>query len=154
MNDNKYYTPKLEEFHVGFEFEYKKFDGTKKTIFELQQINWTKSIVKSINDLPYIERGLDPANVRVKYLDREDLESLGFHFRETNKMSYWYDYKNNIDNLPGGYKVYSAELLHDPDRNTIKITFIVEGEKEVFFEGFIKNKSELKKLLKQLGINE
>jgi hypothetical protein len=53
MGDNKYYTPTIEEFHVGFEYEIMAFDGedalfngTTKNISELRRIMKQVGITK------------------------------------------------------------------------------------------------------------
>ena len=67
MNE-KYYTPKIKEFYVGFEYEW-KCDGT--------QTDWTKSTCSILmNPLDVDARRIN--EYRVKYLDQEDIESLGF----------------------------------------------------------------------------
>lgn len=45
-------------------------------------------------------------------------------------------------------------LIHDPEYSTISIEGIVSSQEEKLFEGTIKNKSELKKLMIQLGIKQ
>ena len=55
---NKYYTPSIEEFHIGFEYEYKRrfMDGTVKTKEQFDNAEWLKNISCTLNDLPYVER--------------------------------------------------------------------------------------------------
>ena len=73
--ENKYYIPSIDEFHVGFEYEW-KCDGTKT--------DWNKSICDNV----MIPLDVDCQRVndyRVKYLDKEDIESLGFEpFKHKN----------------------------------------------------------------------
>lgn len=85
--ENKYYTPKIEEFHVGFEYQYAKnfMDGTVKTKEEFDNATWIDETLIVNNALPYIERALNGTNassgfcgIRVKYLDQEDLDELGW----------------------------------------------------------------------------
>lgn len=130
MQENKkYYTPEIEEFHVGFEFEY------------LYRNSWHK------NDLnqPFIHAELDEfqdsldkvahAICRVKYLDEQDIEELGFQVE------------------------YQADGFFNLNWNNAFIGSFFEGKQvvhnvELFNTYFmIKNKSELKRLMKQLGIN-
>jgi len=67
MNE-KFYVPDISEFHVGFECELK--------LHELK--NWEKHIFLSTERLEGIEIYLAQEKIRVKYLDREDIESEGF----------------------------------------------------------------------------
>jgi hypothetical protein len=127
--DNKYYTPKIEEFHVGFEYEF--VDGDSE--------DWEKDIISSKYDLKEVMGNLF-LNFRVKYLDREDIESLGFKFDK-----FWIrEEKGSI------YLFNFYGLTYFNSTRTIKIW--LRDTDECIFAGTIKNKSELKRLLKQLGI--
>lgn len=69
---SKYYTPEIEEFHVGFECEYKSTinNNTYWTSLKLEKEHFS-------DDHYYNPFRLF---LRVKYLDKEDIESLGFNF--------------------------------------------------------------------------
>lgn len=121
---NKYYTPSIEEFHVGFEYE--RFDNSchKK---------WYTYIVEKGDILDYSSK-LDA--IRVKYLDQEDIESLGFKQENKNEFT---------TNLNGdGYRIHYTDK--------IIISYGTYYDSDNLFIGYIKNKSEFKKLLKQLNI--
>jgi hypothetical protein len=130
---SKYYTPTIEEFHVGFEFE-----CMPNTISK-----WKEYIFKP-HDEPnyYIERG----QVRVKYLDREDIEGY-FDVKVFNEASI-YGTRN------GGEIKYEIESFGLPKHHMYKIWWQADLGDITFFTGEIKNKSELKRLLKQLKIIE
>ena len=123
---SKYYTPKIEEFHVGFECEYQNIDNGL----------WGTFKHPDLNSLP-LEHEIE--FIRVKYLDREDIESLGFTV--SNNDPYWYDCKNER------FWMYK-ESPKDRYWN------ISDEQSDISFRGLIKNKSELKKLLIQLSILE
>jgi len=130
--ENKYYTPTLDEFYIGFEYELGIEDVIKDCTEEkyrhiIINYNWIPQICKS-SPVPL-------SNIRVKYLDRENIESLGFKqsvymgvncFKKGLTRIYWF-------NRP----VISIELNSSTNQ---------------IFRGEIKNKSELKVLLKQLNI--
>jgi len=139
--ENKYYTPEIEikkyyqpdisEFHVGFEYEYEDINqGGAST-------SWYKGIIepKQAYIIDQIYRDED-REYRVKYLDKEDIESLGF-IKESI-----YSHKLNQDY----YIEYNSEKPIHTDSIEIK------NNQNTLFSGYIKNKSELKKLLKQLNI--
>ena len=148
--EKKYYTPELEEFYVGFEFESKRgaYDGTVKTKEQFDSEQWQYDFC-SEGDFVYIERALTGTNaknglchLRVRYLDREDIESLGFDHDSTVEGESFFIKGNMID---GEIRlVFRPEDMHNVDIESE----IGAGD----FYGTIKNKSELKKLLKQLGI--
>jgi hypothetical protein len=130
--DNKYYTPEIEEFHVGFEYEVNYGEN-----------RWVEEKLHSkpqVVTLPY----MNLENIRVKHLDKEDIESLGWEFHQQDHsrcLSSFWNKKNNFLRLTLKYKnsipyvsIYHYEGWETPDMK-------------------IKNKSQLKKLLKQLDIN-
>ena len=137
---DKYYTPEIEEFHVGFEFEF--YDEDDK--------DWTVTVIKNQTDLCNWT-GLE-INKRVKYLDKEDIESLGWKFNRAhlegetqlkfykdNKCLYYREGEHQIGVFtinPSKCEYYSKHGVDPCMINTVTI----------------KNKSELKRLLKQLGI--
>jgi len=125
---NKFYTPEIEEFHVGFEFEeYDGVEGWKKRSVDAYEIS---SFFHFANSYPEL--------LRVKHLDREDLESLGWN-------------QTDYDTFRLG--ILEVYLEFNPEYKT----FIYESKyapnvKETLFKGTIKNKSELAKLMKMLNI--
>jgi hypothetical protein len=128
---NKYYTPEIEEFHVGFEVTYNHFN--KRIIHVIKEDELNYGDYQGVTDFYEIIKN-EPL---VKYIDKEDIESLGFKKSMTHND--WYDYKNER------YWLYKE---NEKDWRWI----ISDEESEVSFAGSIKNKSELKKLLKQLNI--
>lgn len=150
MENNLYYTPTIEEFHIGFEYEYMNGDLWEKSKITIQDYK---------SDGPDYERsdswfqeeilgGI--RTIRVKYLDREDIESLGWiHDINMSELEYesfyiepGYDEKNkfiqySLQNYKNG-KVYLDKCINS-------------GLHEIGFLT-IKNKSELIKLMKQLDI--
>lgn len=163
MENNKYYTPTIEEFHVGFEFE--KYDDRTATYKENNYIptNWHKFKydLQSIR-LSQLGTHLYSKTIRVKYLDKEDIESLGWkhELRKGSKFEKVYHLGEDIYTIvQNGLHI----LVVKPLCNKITIkhpNFIRDGSGN--FDGYItevyeveiKNKSELKRLMKQLGINE
>ena len=124
--ENKYYTPEIEEFHVGFEFEDylwidDKWQYTKKI--------YGGSLLRK------------DADMRVKYLDREDIESLGFE----------HDKEVTVINGGGCYKRgdFYIHLRIDGDA-LFPIDISYKSNHHKFLR--IKNKSELKQVLKMIGV--
>ena len=123
---DKYYTPEIEEFHVGFECEF--FEKGK----------WSPIGVYDI-DFEYDTKLLKEKRFRVKHLDREDIESLGFK------------QDHNHNDVRFGYTNGSTRIQHTPHKNSI-IIYQWGRESDTVSGIAIKNKSELKRLLKQLNI--
>lgn len=118
---NKYYTPELHEFHIGFEFEEKIVDDLWKS---------SKFLYRWFEERYFLKQ-IDNKNIRVKHLDREDIESLGWEFKKDD-LGFWDFCKGNN-----------------------RLQFFPEKEKNIsiFLNSYtIKNKSELKKLMQMLNI--
>lgn len=174
--ENKYYTPAIEEFHVGFEYEVRETrysyevqhleDNKFKVLSEPKQVSdWYKEVYKldsfmySLEDEIFdnLSAYVENKTVRVKYLDKEDIESFGFI--NTKNYSSGSNYQKIVD----GYLFYEItnEEWGDETILTIERFYqskliakpINEHNSVTIFQGTIKNKSELKVLLKQLGID-
>ena len=125
MEENKYYTPEIDEFYVGFEFEDSYGDE-----------EYAKNSIDKLNIEDVISSFLDKeVDIRVKHLDKQDLIELGFN--PDPSCERYYEFNE--------YQLYVD--IH-PDFN---IT-IYNDDPIIIFQGSIKNKSELIKVLKMLGI--
>ena len=126
--ENKYYLPKIEELHIGFECEIDQSEINKN-------FKWCEYVIGTDYENITIARAISEVNkngIRVKYLDRQDIESFGFKLFENMPSRFHYNkYELDVDYL-----------------NVIRI----EYDCNYIFKGKIKNKSELKKLLIQLEI--
>ena len=177
MEDSKYYIPKIEEFHVGFEYEtFQEADGHNGILSFMpmqDEDEWWKFKFPD----PFVGYHLDKlfkaCKLRVKYLDKEDIESFDFNYinvtgsfdssddheeavfvlkRKENTLKHVLQsrtivrcYSNNIIGIQVRYyfKVGGA---------TCKYGIWRYGSSEDVFKGVIKNKSEFKKILQQVGI--
>ena len=181
MKDNKYYTPTIEEFHVGFEYEkfierYKVLEEPKQkgdewsyTVKKVEEL-WEPRVYKQDDFLwvssydggDYEFNEIDSKETKVKHLDKEDIESLGWQNDITN--SYFKEVKFlgiHKNYLQLGFKsnkkhlTYYIELL-ETNHVIISIynseTMKMDIRPTILFNGTIKNISELKILLKQLNI--
>lgn len=128
--ENKYYIPTVEEFYIGFEHEI------------LYKGKFEPLTVTSWPDFEDIHYALNLDSVRVKYLDREDIESLGFVCKWSERSIYYY----KLNDCLIQYTDIPNARLEIFDDN------ILDKYRQVLFRGVIKNKSELVKLLKQLRI--
>lgn len=139
--ENKYYTPEISEFHVGFEYE--------RLWLHVEPPMWGKETFY-LNDshiklMQYSLGDIEPL-ARVKYLDQSDIESLGWklYSQELTNRSNWCCFRNTqlelyvqLDNN------YFPRLLNFKSRG---------GDHTGNFKIKIKNKSELIKLQQQLNI--
>jgi len=135
MSDTKYYIPTIEEFHVGFEFESEEISSCGAST------EFVKTIISKPKDIEDAFTFNDwHSEIRVKHLDREDIESLGFKHIAND----WYS--TNV--IGDGYQIIFSQ------NNKIHISYGQHEFNTVMFTGTIKNKSELKRILIQLGITK
>ena len=189
--ENKYYTPSIEEFCDGFKYEkrvntigekieaYFAVDGeiVKVPDYVCTEEDWAgKEFSLSNSKEQDIEKLLEEDRLRVKYLDKEDIKSLGF---EKSKKNQWVGYEDYFSgNVRGEYGYFLYVTIHYPifytkskrvEDNLFKIIVhrhytsnedetsninysLNTNESEVVFKGTIKNKHELKRVLIMLGI--
>lgn len=157
IKNNKYYTPSIEEFCVGFEYETNlplKFGNSllPDNVWHKFTVEVDDFLGELVADVGWNLEHEDIPNIRVKFLDKEDIESLGWK------------YVNFIPNGDGDYRWYdeyelNSSILIISDQITIIRTISVAESDLAFynsennvFKGYIKNKSELKKLMSQLKI--
>lgn len=150
--EKKYYTPTIEEFHIGFEYEEKEHyynPNTKENTFE-----WIKQTVETYEtdpgDVVVSLYGIttNKGDIRVKSLDRDDIESMGCKWEESNEHSDYYT-------VPG-FNGCHTQLQYDRGFENYRIQILdKEGNRmQIFFEGKLKNKSELKTIFRFIGIDK
>ena len=133
----KYYTPAIEEFHVGFEFE-EEYVGSVRGMR-----TWVPTKFRGDYSTNYMYENLTKHKTprcRVKFLDKEDIESLGFKHIGAG----WFESKE-LDCRIRKWKGLEVDIY----KNWSHLNVTEQNELKCF-TGKIKNKSELKKLLKQL----
>jgi len=190
MESKKYYTPEIEEFHVGFEYESLEtwYNGEwdnigttewiKRTVRDANQV-YLNGEPRAIYHISIFNNGKPIENwsdkIRVKHLDRYDIEGCGFQYNDS--FAHFTESKNtNVYNKTLKYRGDDAVLmlLHNTISNWVCIAWsspsgaCYQSEKmydklsvpivsihisNTIFAGTIKNKSELKVVLKQI-INE
>jgi len=127
MEEKKYYVPELEEFHVGFEYELREYDG-------MVYSGHVSTVAESYEQ---IEGDLSLGLIRVRVLCREDIEELGWECSEYLNGATW-------------YKLGSHELRIKDGLVSIYVNASDCGPGVSFYP--CKNKSKLGVLMKDLGI--
>jgi len=147
--NNKYYTPELDDFYPGFEYE-----TNVDEMWFLRKVPPYPLIAENIKD------------TRVKYLDKEDIENLDFKLTEVFENPYWphhnykhtgkidefkfntylrWSFKNDRVFILNNVHIAVDDISRAPDEDGI-------FKKKTLFKGTIKNKLELVRLFKQLNI--
>lgn len=125
INPDKYYTPKEDEFHSGFRYGAHSFTG--------DTFNWVKKEYEFGYDLGF-------SDLRVKYLDRKDIEELGW--TETCYMGKGYMRTYRLKTKP------DVRLLFDDTcKNLEYINMSIVLMHDHLFYGKVKNYNELKKIM-------
>lgn len=164
--ENKYYVPSIEDFRVGFEFEHKDpyYEGREEfqeAVIETSElVRYYNSQDKLFNYweaehlLSNILWDIENKNIRVKYLDKNDIESFGFDCMraELNMNNKHFFFKPWI-NIDGKNKtpVRCYTLQWTPEKNNIVIQ-TTDDVPSILFNGKVKNKSELKMVLQMIGV--
>lgn len=149
--ENKYYTPNPEDLCKGLELEILNLSLPSD---EQQDTKWVKRIFGN-SYLQMIEYTKDQLSnfCRVKCLDKEDIESLGWEYISDlcpgDGGGRWFDlFKKDYCTLTFG------EILCIRANSEIHPYGLLDNKHpgECIFKGNIWNKSELIKLMKQLNI--
>ena len=142
--DSKYYIPSIEEFHIGFEYEL--LQGHENPKWNKLILGFEDTFYHTHFKFPvHIRAFIEMEKCRVKYLNKEDIESLGF------KHILGRYFMNCIIN-DEKEEIYLEES-YPAGSHSICICNGLSFEDEIsWFRGIIKNKSELKTIMKQIGI--
>ena len=137
--ENKYYTPSIEEFHVGFEYE---VNLSYMFPNEVDDPTWKSYKFSGMAFNIDLTLQLDNNTIRVKHLDREDIESLLNEAGETAGHEGKIYFSSNK----------SLPLLFDLNPSTGELIIEEVVSQDVLFVGILKNKSAFKIILTQTGI--
>ena len=142
----KYYTPDISEFHVDFEYE--RMNGDRWEEAEFSETDCWGTLARGYeNEFEEIDKG--QRTVRVKYLDKEDIESLGFE-HIGNAVDIWYAIEGRFE--MGSWTCRRMQMHYGRTDHRMYIIAEDPPDDHKVFEGIIKNKSELIKLMNQLNI--
>lgn len=135
----KYYTPKIEEFHVGFEYEVKLNSG-----------EWVKYTLTTLSELNFEDWSLKQNDVRVKHLDTEGLESLGWNVSNftytkiNNDIEYYYEMILKFSDITHTFEIKCTQT-------DLKAIYLLPPTPFTIYLGESpSNKSELKNLMLKL----
>jgi hypothetical protein len=138
MKNSLYYTPEIKEFYIGFDYEIKIKDNWRKMSTSISDFHSTSDY----DGTSYLEEYLTDSIIRVKFLDKSDIESLGWLDGELRGMTPFIFNEMDPDN--------EFQLYYQFDNQFAQI---YNCHAQFVFQGTIKNKSELIKLMNQLNIN-
>lgn len=133
--NSKYYIPKIEEFHIGFIYEY---------LYEtnVNSKRWKTEEVIDTDLLAVFKEDIINNKVRVKYLDLEDIKGEGFTILEDNDKYIAFVLKLND---------YSYEGIYYLDEKILYFSYRYQYEDTMNIKLVIKNKSEFIDFLKKIN---
>jgi len=140
----QYYQPKIEEFHIGFEYEFKSNSDygyhSKHDCKEWTEQRYVGGACDEGDETYCIKMAIEGDNceVRVKCLDEQDIIDLGWH--------------ENLKHNKDGF-LFCIERIESKVLITQVGTAALKQDAVLFF-GNIKNKSELKRIMQMLKIIE
>lgn len=145
----------MEEFHVGFEYE------------EFTRPGWIKVMIEKRSDLAWLMdescKVIDLNGIRVKHLDQQDIEELGFEiiseiklksYELTNACTHFIrtTLKRTFVDEDVIITMYDQQRVIIRRNNTRNMRDYDKYKTFDVFIGSIKNKSELKRIMKMIGI--
>jgi hypothetical protein len=154
----EYYRPEIEEFHVGFQCEWRLKELGIYTETSAWALEWQEHTI-TLEDFSDHDNAPEFPNLifgkcewRVKYLDYEQLEEIGFKEKSDKKDPFTgqpYYFRNNEIGFNTGYKEYLTRYGCDRWYYIQEIYGSWDCiEKQVHLR--IKNISEFNKLMKQI----
>lgn len=146
---DKYYVPSAEEFYIGFEYEILTPNPQNDLGLKEEGV-----YIKVKFPDPFVGYRIDKIkNVRVKYLDREDLESFEWKYQASAEWEgdlFWMKGVYGVCDIMYNYKTHKMIVCILEDFKS----FAGGDVSTTIFCGTIKNKSELSRIIKMLNINQ
>lgn len=132
MENDKYFTPDIEDLRVGYECD----------------LLGSKIVIEDRHDL---DLSFDHP-LRTPYLTKEQIEAEGWKFTPKS-ISLWFE-KDGITLREDGYHFKKITLLYSTHDNRLVIKpMFIGGDEQVFFEGECKDINTFRWLCKLLKIN-
>lgn len=144
MENSKYYTPEISDFNIGLIYQCLCIDGDENDdecwnefVFgehdpiDIDCDGWSDNLLSFISE----------QKIRIKLLNKDDI--IGLKWDDVALKPYHFEKKD-------GLYIYGLALL-EKDRRVIIYEKINEMT-SLIFNGILKNKSELRRLMKQLKI--
>lgn len=139
--ENKYYTPEIEEFHIGYKYEITNGNEWVSKIFSKEDL---KSFLYE-----KLENGINQKYIRTKYLDKEDIESLGWKYT-AKSIDIWFKKEGVFERTSWTSK--KATLHYNLEDKWLFIYLDDMGDETTIFTGKCPSINELRTIMKLLNI--
>ena len=135
-----YYTPTLSEFHVDFIYE--RVDESGYAISQ---------VVMPTTPLSAIQQLLDEGSIRVKCLNEDDVEALGFRMLGREQLGSW---GGEIISFTFLGTSYELDLRQEAVCSYITLFDREQSLGTFIYRGMCKNINELERILTHLSIHQ
>ena len=125
--ENKYFTPDIEDLHIGYECELKETDSWNITVLDEDHVVGIIYLKQRHN-----------YDVRVPYLTKEQIEAEGWELLSEDKY---------LQFIKPGYSISYVEKLH-----LLIVIVLEEKQSNVRYSGKCKDINTFRKISKLLGI--
>ncbi len=158
MEENKYFTPEITDFYLGYQYEYQPWDWKNKKYLD----KWVNGVYRKEKSLHKIEeKYIVTGHLRTKYLSKEDIEAEGWKFEEVIPGTFGiqkFSIKNNkikgadfktwfTLKFDGNYKFKYLQIY-----NEFRGGFNYTESTDCIFKGECKSVNEFRKIVKWLRI--
>lgn len=150
LHNENYYTPKKEEFCIGFEYEMFQIISPHFLEWSSLDVETGEQWIKTSYPSPIYGYSLETIlkdQIRVKYLDEADFLELGWehmiNFVQDHVKDYW---RNIYRNTESNHDIMYDEVDHE----VTLLSLEKDGLHKPVITFKINNKFEMKKLLNQL----
>ena len=143
--ENKYFTPDIEDFYIGYEYEQGLVDSDWFTT------GWEKRIIDEQSNLKLIKEY--PSLHRVPYLTKEQIEAEGWEYKHTHKDLIYYDERIFFEKRKSNKKEDIWTLQLEYYKNNLVRIQIDQGHDWKRFLGECKDINTFRKIIKLLKIN-
>ena len=128
MENNKYFTPNIEDLHIGYELEHLSATGYITTKFEID------------SSLPALQELIKLNQIRVPYLTKEQIEAEKWEYLSEGYIGHQSFYKDDF------------EMSCFYDKHLLKIIKKEKVKTVVLYQGRCKCINEFRKIIKLLEI--
>ena len=126
--ENKYFTPDIEDFYVGYDCELLIFD------------KWELTTVKPYTELRSVDKCIKDKVIRVPYLTKEQIEAEGWKYLSEGYPEHQAFYKDDFQ-MSCFYNKHLLKIIKKESLKTI-----------VLYQGSCRCINDLKKIIKLLEI--
>lgn len=152
--EDKYYIPKIEDLHVGYECE---LELPITHMFD--EYKWKSVILNEADNFnfespAFVYTCLSCERLRTLYLTKEQIEAEGWEYLEHEDKN-WLEFRRSKKRLgisPIDDAYFMVIYTPSVTKLLVVMRYISTGEEEAYYDGECKSVNEFRKILGYLGI--